>query len=260
MADPVALFSDDADLGVIRIKAGRASFPNLIYAIYDGQGPDALVVDPGWGAELICDLLAARGRVLRGVLLTHSHRDHTAAAATLAELAQVPLYGSAACLATVEAPMARKNAIRETSELQIGAIRVQALMTPGHTSCSISYLVGGHLFPGDTLFIEGCGLATEPGGRAEELFATCQMLKRLIPDEVRVFPGHEYKRPVGASFAEVKASNLYLQINDQDNFTAFCNRPRRGRVPPTVGSVPEMQAEILDIHLPEPSFPFKEAI
>ncbi len=238
------LASDQTDFALIQLKVGRAAFPNFIFLVVDQAKGDAVVVDPGWEAELIHELILSRGLNLSAVLLTHSHIDHTGCAVELSRLASCPIYASAETAQSLKYGEQVFGILDRDEKLKIGSLHVQTLMTPGHTSCSISFLIGNRLFPGDTLFIEGCGLATEPGGNPSTLFRTVSKLKKTVPDHVRVYPAHRYHQELGQRFADIKAKNFYLRLTDEDSFVAFCNRPRRGTKPPAVGTVPNMLAEI----------------
>lgn len=247
---------DETAVGLIQLTVGRESFPNLIYIVHDHTSGDAVVVDPGWDADLVCTVIAERGLTLRGIVVTHSHRDHTGAVAALSDMADVPVYASQGCLASIGLPDHRCCIIAKDSDLHLGSVTVRALLTPGHTSCSVSFLIGNCLFPGDTIFIEGCGLATSPGGDAAELYRSCARLKAVVPGTALVFPGHQYGRPVGASFAHVRETNFYLRLGNEGSFVTFCNRARGNREPPVVGTVPEMTASVRDLLYATP----KEAI
>lgn len=78
--------------------------------------------------------------------------------------------------------------------LHIGQMRVDVLHTPGHTPACLTYVVGNAAFVGDTLFMPDFGTARcdFPGGSAEMMFASVQKILAL-PDETRVFVGHDYK-------------------------------------------------------------------
>lgn len=238
---------DYPTLGFIQLTVGRALFPNLIYIVYDSKSSDAVVVDPGWESDFLCEVMAGRGLTLRGIAVTHSHVDHTAHVSRLSAATGAQVYASLGCMQTLDIPPARQHILIEDTVIRSGSLDLQVLMTPGHTSCSVCFLIGESLFPGDTLFMEGCGLATAPGGDAADLYRSCAKLKAHVPDWARVWPAHQYTRPVGATFVELKASNFYLRLSTEDNFVAFCSRRRGRRAPPPVGTVSEQATEVRDL-------------
>ena len=73
---------------------------------------------------------------------------------------------------------------------------LKVLETPGHTDahlCLLAY-INGHpyaLFSGDCLFNAGVGNCHN-GGKAEVLYNTVYEELRGLPDEVILYPGHEY--------------------------------------------------------------------
>lgn len=73
---------------------------------------------------------------------------------------------------------------------------MKALHTPCHTQDSICYLFeDGNdraVFTGDTLFIGGCGRFFE--GTAEEMDTALNKILAALPDDTKVFPGHEYTK------------------------------------------------------------------
>ena len=235
------------ETGVIKFKVGRHSFPNFVYIAFDPHSREAVVIDPGWEAELIAITADEHRLTVKAILLTHSHRDHTNEAIELVKRLCCPIYASRETLTTLTSDICSKFELETHTPDHLGRLQVTALMTPGHTSCSVCYRIGDCLFPGDTLFNEGCGLIAEPNGDAHMLFSSVSQLIECVPDETRVFPGHQYRKPVGQTFAAIKSQNFHLGLTKEESFIAFCNRPRKGQKPPTVGSVPNMIAEVSHI-------------
>ena len=99
----------------------------------------------------------------------------------------------------------------------IGQMRVDVLHTPGHTPACMTYVVGDAAFVGDTLFMPDFGTARcdFPGGSSEQLFASIQRILAL-PDETRIFVGHDYKAPGRDEYAwettvgEQKQRNIHV--------------------------------------------------
>ena len=84
----------------------------------------------------------------------------------------------------------------EGDSFAIGNLSASVLHTPGHTPACLTYVIEDAAFVGDSLFMPDFGTARAdfPGGSAETLYASIQKLFAL-PDETRVFVGHDYKAP-----------------------------------------------------------------
>src|SRR5690606_1644782 len=77
-------------------------------------------------------------------------------------------------------------------------IEITALHTPCHTQDSICYYAVDKntsekaVFTGDTLFIAGCGRFFE--GTPAEMHKALNTTLAALPDETKVYPGHEYTK------------------------------------------------------------------
>jgi glyoxylase-like metal-dependent hydrolase (beta-lactamase superfamily II) len=99
----------------------------------------------------------------------------------------------------------------------IGGVPAFAMHTPGHTPACMTHVIGDAAFVGDTLFMPDFGTARcdFPGGSAEDMFASVQKILSL-PDETRIFVGHDYKAPGRDDYAwestvgEQKARNVHV--------------------------------------------------
>lgn len=105
----------------------------------------------------------------------------------------------------------------EGDSFHIGQLRADVLHTPGHTPACLTYVIGDAAFVGDTLFMPDFGTARcdFPGGSAEDLYTSIQKILAL-PDDTRIFVGHDYKAPGRDEFAwettvgEQKALNVHI--------------------------------------------------
>ena len=106
---------------------------------------------------------------------------------------------------------------KEGDTFSVGALEGKVLHTPGHTPACLTYVIGDAAFVGDTLFMPDFGTARcdFPGGSAETLYASIQKILTL-PDDTRIFVGHDYKAPGRdeyaweTSVAEEKARNIHI--------------------------------------------------
>jgi len=106
---------------------------------------------------------------------------------------------------------------KEGDSFMVGQLRGDVLHTPGHTPACLTYVIGDAAFVGDTLFMPDFGTARcdFPGGSSETLYQSIQKILAL-PDETRVFVGHDYKAPGRDEYAwettvgEQKALNVHV--------------------------------------------------
>ncbi|HEY6821504.1 MAG TPA: hydroxyacylglutathione hydrolase [Burkholderiales bacterium] len=145
----------------------------------------AAVVDPG-DARPVIDYLAREGLELAAILATHHHADHVGGIEALLQKKQVPVYGP-----RNEPIPTLTRAVSEGDEVsvpELGAV-FSVIDIPGHTRAHIAYYGAGALFCGDTLFACGCGRLFE--GTAQQMYTSLQKL-RALPDDTKVYCGHEY--------------------------------------------------------------------
>lgn len=161
----------------------RAFADNYVWTIRDARR--AAVVDPG-DARPVIDYLEREKLELVAILNTHHHADHVGGNAGLLARWKVPVFGP------------HDERIREvTQRMKDGArctlphfgIEFEVMEIPGHTRSHIAFHGGGMVFSGDTLFAVGCGRLFEgtPGQMHDSLSRLMQ-----LPDETRVYCGHEY--------------------------------------------------------------------
>jgi len=81
--------------------------------------------------------------------------------------------------------------------LNFGALSLQAIHTPGHTPGSTCFLIGKHLFTGDTLFPGGPGNTQHDPVRFERIIASIRERLFSLPDETVVYPGHGLDTTIG---------------------------------------------------------------
>lgn len=210
---------------VIVLRMVYMSIVNYSYLIVDRGTRRAVIIDPAWDIEQIYAALANTGTILSGILLTHSHPDHTHLAMPLAAQYRCPVWMSHEEIAASGFSLQQLIGING-SPWSVGRISIQPILTPGHTAGSTCYLIEDNLFTGDTLFAEGCGLC-ENEQAAHQMFASMECLKNTLTPATRIFPGHVYGKPPGQLFSGLLKDNIYLQFKDQHDFAAY--RLRKGQ-------------------------------
>ncbi|HXM84004.1 MAG TPA: hydroxyacylglutathione hydrolase [Burkholderiales bacterium] len=167
-------------LEVVPVKAFK---DNYVWTLRNAT--HAAVVDPG-EARPVFDYLSGERLELAAILATHHHPDHVGGIAELVAKRAVPVYGPRKePIPTLTHPVSEGDRV---SIPELG-VTFSVIDIPGHTRAHIAYYGAGSLFCGDTLFACGCGRLFE--GTAEQMYASLQKL-RALPDDTKVYCGHEY--------------------------------------------------------------------
>ena len=167
------------------------NYRNFHYLIACPESGEALAIDPlVWRRCL--DAARARGWQITQILNTHEHLDHTGGNAGLVEATGARVLAHAGAAARIGGV---DQGLHKGDRIRVGrTVELECLDTPGHTMAHICLLARTEepaLFCGDTLFNAGAGNC-HGGGHPEHLYETfAQQLARL-PDNTRIFPGHEY--------------------------------------------------------------------
>lgn len=167
-----------------------------------GDDAPLVVIDPGEAEPVLAELRRRSAR-LSSILVTHHHPDHTAGIERLLRETEVPVYGPA----HENRPIPGLSiALSEGDRIVPEGLDVtfEVIEVPGHTAGHIAYIGNGALFSGDTLFFAGCGRLFE--GDAAQMRASLGKLREL-PDETRVYCGHEYTEKNLAFAAAVEPDN-----------------------------------------------------
>jgi hydroxyacylglutathione hydrolase len=165
------------------ITAIGAFTDNYIWCIRRER--NAAVVDPG-DAEPVLRHLQTENLELVAILNTHHHSDHVGGNTLLLSKYSVPVFGPAG-----ERIPGVTHRLKEGDSIVVPGVQLHlsVLDIPGHTRGHIAFVGDGLLFCGDTLFSIGCGRLFE--GTPAQMHASLAKLASL-PDETRVYCGHEY--------------------------------------------------------------------
>lgn len=177
------------------------------YLIADPATQEAILVDPVIEqVDRDLQLLQELGLTLRYCFETHIHADHITGTGKLREKT-----GCAGVAPKESGVVCADINCSDGDRFTIGAITVEAIATPGHTHCDITYLINGtHLLTGDSLFIRGCGRTDFQSGSAEALYDSITEKLFTLPDHVWVYPGHDYRGQTVSTIGEEKQYNPRL--------------------------------------------------
>ncbi|WP_292292908.1 MBL fold metallo-hydrolase [Marivita sp.] len=215
----------------------------ISYVVQDPEGSACAIVDSVLdfdyasgrtdtkSADAIIAFVRENGLDVQWLLETHVHADHLSAAPYLQE-ALGGKVGIGDRIQVVQDTFGK--VFNEGTEFQrdgsqfdklfvegdsfhIGQMRADVLHTPGHTPACLTYVIGDAAFVGDTLFMPDFGTARcdFPGGSSEVLYDSVQKILSL-PDQTRIFVGHDYKAPGRDDYAwettvgDQKAGNVHV--------------------------------------------------
>src|SRR6202012_2987358 len=160
------------------------------YIVGDELGGSAVMVDAGGPVAPLLEFLKRGQLTLTHVLLTHHHHDHVAELDTVkSAFPGVPVLIHP--LERDQVPGATE-VMQPGETIEIGALRIETIHTPGHTAGMLSLLFDGtDVFTGDTLFKGSVGGVRAPGHTTYADLKTSIMDKLLaLPASTRIHPGH----------------------------------------------------------------------
>ncbi|CRL27639.1 Beta-lactamase-like [Penicillium camemberti] len=178
---------------------------NYAYLVTDESTKKSVIIDPANPPEVAPELKSqiASGKIdLTAIVNTHHHWDHAGG---------------------------NNDILKQFKGLQV--IGVKALHTPCHTQDSVCYYMQDGdqrvVFTGDTLFIGGCGRFFE--GNAKEMHKALNETLAALPDDTKVYPGHEYTK------ANVKFCIAVSQSEPIKKLQAFAEKNKETQGKFTIG-------------------------
>ena len=188
------------------------------YLIGDETTREAVLVDsvlPQHERDL--KVLSELGLTLVHALETHVHADHVTGAARLRDLTGctgvVPEHANVGCA---------DRFVGDGDTLQIGAVTITAIATPGHTDSHVAYRIGtDRVLSGDALFIRGCGRTDFQNGDAGRLYDSVTRRLFTLPDDTLVYPGHDYRGLTVTTIGEEKRCNPRFAGRTREEFSDF---------------------------------------
>ena len=169
---------------VVEMQVSNGLMENYNYLIVEPKSQQSVIIDPAWEIDKIDAAIAESKSTLKGVLLTHTHPDHADLASEVAYSYDVPIWVS-----QEEVDWSgfydERMIILDELPFILGQMMIQPIFTPGHTPGGYCFLIAGHLFTGDTLFAEGCGICDDEAS-ARVLFDSLQNLKQQLSPDTKI--------------------------------------------------------------------------
>lgn len=258
----------------------------VTYVVKDPESPACAIIDSVLdfdyasgrtdtrSADAVVDFVRERGWSVDWILETHVHADHLSAAPYLQERLGRGKIGIGEKITVVQNTFGKifnegtrfqrdgsqfDQLFSEGDSFAIGGLAGHVLHTPGHTPACLSYIIGDAAFVGDTLFMPDFGTARcdFPGGSAANLYASIQKILAL-PDETRIFVGHDYMAPGREEYAwestvgDQRARNIHIGAGrPMADFVAL-REARDGTLAMPRLIIPSLQVNMRAGQMPEP--------
>ena len=175
---------------VERIWTGNA-YRNFNYLIACPQTGEALAIDP-LDHEKTLATAKVKGWQITQILNTHEHHDHTGGNAAVVAATGAKVIAHHKAGGKIQG---MDRGVKAGDVIKVGkTVELECLDTPGHTMCHIcllSHTEQPALFSGDTLFNAGAG-NVHNGGDVHAMYTTFADQLAKLPDNTRVYPGHDY--------------------------------------------------------------------
>ena len=151
-----------------------------------------LIVDPGSDSKNIKELVGTDKII--GVLVTHAHFDHIGALRDFLN-------------ANRRLKIFKKSNLTDLKEVSVGTFSFVPIMTPGHSSDSVTFYFkeDNAMFVGDFIFRDTVGRCDLPTGSSEEMDKSIKKIKEY-DDSINLYPGHGDETTLGRE----KQYNLYF--------------------------------------------------
>ncbi len=206
-----------------RIVTG--SYQVNTYIVSCPETSEGCIIDPGGDADKIIELVKEKKIRVRYICNTHGHADHIIANQALKQLLglQICMHEEDAAFFTqadtlkkeekelgLSTPGRTDIKLKEGDSIEVGKMKIRVLHTPGHTPGSACFLVNGNLFTGDTLFVGDVGRSDLTGGSFDTLLRSIKEKIIILPQETRIWPGHDYGEMPTSTLAWEMKENPYI--------------------------------------------------
>lgn len=256
----------------------------LTYLVIDEKTKDTVIIDP------VLDFDSPSGKIddhslqnvlahiklnqlnIKAILETHAHADHLSSSQILKQMFPNAIHGIGEKIKIVQEVFKAHFNIDELKtdgsqfdhlfqdyeEIIFGSLHMKAIPTPGHTPACMSYQFSDNLFVGDALFMPdyGTGRCDFPKGSAHDLYHSISKNLYSLPDQTKVFVGHDYS-PNGremqfqTTIGESKLKNIQLKLNTAENEYVEFRESRDKKLAAPRLLLPSIQVNIDAGHLPK---------
>lgn len=194
------------------------------FTIINEDTKEAIMIDAsGNPKHLLEDIVIAEAKPV-AILLTHAHFDHIDAVDMIRsefpdieviigkndeELMENPNLNLSMAFMGDPVSVKADRTVNDGEVINLIGIRIECIEVPGHTKGGMCYYMPelSALFDGDTLFHGSVGRSDFPTGDSQLLLDSIRGKLFTLPDETKVFPGHDSETTIGWE----KENNMFFQ-------------------------------------------------
>ena len=192
------------------IKQIRVGYDNFSYIISCPETKKAVLVDPGYDAHGLIEIIKTNDLKLVFIIVTHHHNDHTGEIGKVKDAFPTARIVASKNVSSIHGYEVEKL-VSDKEHIKLGKLNLEFLLTPGHTPDGICILVDRKaILTGDTLFIGDCGRVDMPGGSLKEMYETLDKQIKPLSDDIIVYPGHDYGPKPFDTIGNLRTSILTL--------------------------------------------------
>jgi glyoxylase-like metal-dependent hydrolase (beta-lactamase superfamily II) len=214
----------------------------LGYVVASEETRRAAIVDPEVEmVEPMLDFVFKRGLKPSYIIDSHTHADHISGARELKgkTVAKIVMHEEAPSSA-VDLRVEDGDRLWLDDELTL-----KFLHTPGHAKDLVSILLPGRILTADALLIGSCGRTDLPNGNATRQYHTLYYILRSLPDNLLVYPGHDYKGRRFSTLGEEKEGNPKMNFPSEEEFVEYMERENPGQLTPVYQLAEALRANMV---------------
>ena len=185
---------------------------------------ESVIIDPCGDDAKVFSLIEDMQLKPLYIVNTHCHPDHTCGNRAVKEATAAEIVMHEADVHLLQDQSAKEyfarqgfspsppvdRVVHDGDELIFGKHSIKIIHTPGHSPGSICLYTDGNLFTGDSLFVGAAGRVDVPGGDFATLIESLAEKIAVLPDETRIWPGHDYGDSITTTKKKKKKENPYL--------------------------------------------------
>ncbi|HBT75837.1 MAG TPA: MBL fold metallo-hydrolase [Planctomycetaceae bacterium] len=212
-----------SEIKVITVES--PSFGQNAYIVHCDNSEACFIVDPGFDADRIVDIVKKRGLIPEAILVTHGHIDHIAGISEIREeWRECPIHIGREDADKLTDPNTNLSlhfgfpfhappadrVLDDGETIDICSMPIRVLHVPGHSRGQVAYVLlcedGKMAFVGDIVFQGSVGRADFPDGDFDLLIKGIKGKLLTLPENTVFLPGHGPKTTAG----DESRNNPYL--------------------------------------------------